>query len=173
MLTIDVFSSFQVESELKSLSYVDNICVHGDSFQNYIVGLIIPNPNAIRPLAKKLGLDDKAPLPDLYSNPLIEKEVLSALKIHAVKAGLHKSEIPQKIKLCPEEWTPDTGLVTAALKIRRKQIKDFYQRDIDRMYSDNTGDHSNNNNVITNGKSNGVRNGHVHLSNQAAKEKTP
>lgn len=43
-------------------------------------------------------------------------------------------EIPTKFKLCPEEWLPDTGLVTAALKIRRKQIHDFYKSDIDRMY---------------------------------------
>lgn len=43
-------------------------------------------------------------------------------------------EIPTKFKLCPEEWIPDTGLVTAALKIRRRQIHDFYKIDIDRMY---------------------------------------
>jgi hypothetical protein len=29
---------------------------------------------------------------------------------------------------------PDSGLVTAALKIKRKEIQDFYQREIDRMY---------------------------------------
>ena len=129
---------------------MDNICVYGDSFQNYIVGLVIPNPNAIRPLAKKLGLDENAPLASLYSNLQIEREVLEALKLHAVKAGLHKSEIPRKIKLCSEEWTPDSGLVTAALKIRRKQIRDFYIRDIERMYSqpDSNG-YTVNNNKLT------------------------
>lgn len=133
---------------------MDNICVYGDSLQNYIVALIIPNPNAIRPLAKKLGFNEDASLTSLYSNRIIEQEVLAALKEHARKAGLHKSEIPQKIKLCSEEWTPDTGLVTAALKIRRKPIKDFYARDIQRMYeepalaTDITFNNNNNNNII-------------------------
>lgn len=40
-----------------------------------------------------------------------------------------------QIKLCTEEWVPDSGLVTAAFKIRRKQIQQFYQADIDDMYS--------------------------------------
>ena len=40
-----------------------------------------------------------------------------------------------QIKLCTEEWHPDSGLVTAAFKIRRKQIQTFYQADIDDMYS--------------------------------------
>jgi long-chain acyl-CoA synthetase len=43
-------------------------------------------------------------------------------------------EIPSKIRLCCEEWLPDSGLVTAALKLRRKNIQDFYQMEINKMY---------------------------------------
>lgn len=53
---------------------------------------------------------------------------------HARMCHLNKMEIPLKLKLCHEDWLPDSGLVTAALKIRRKQIYDFYRRDIDGMY---------------------------------------
>lgn len=38
------------------------------------------------------------------------------------------------MKLCHEDWQPDTGLVTAAYKIRRKKIQQFYQQDIDELY---------------------------------------
>ena len=31
-------------------------------------------------------------------------------------------------------WLPDSGLVTAALKLKRKEIQRTYQQDIDRMY---------------------------------------
>lgn len=44
-----------------------------------------------------------------------------------------------QVKLCVEEWLPDSGLVTAALKIRRKQIQQFYQRDIDALYAEPMG----------------------------------
>ena len=38
------------------------------------------------------------------------------------------------VTLCNEMWDPDSGMVTAAFKIKRKPIQDFYQKDIDRMY---------------------------------------
>ena len=49
--------------------------------------------------------------------------------------GLEKFEIPTKMTLIPIPWLPDTGLVTAALKLKRKEIQRRYQEDIDRMYS--------------------------------------
>ena len=114
------------------------MCVYGDPFQNYVIALVIPNPNAVRLLGKRLGREDVDDdrVKQLYSDPTIVHETLQAITAHAKKAGLHKSEIPQRIKLCTEEWTPDNGLLTAGLKIRRRQIKDFYSRDIELMYRD-------------------------------------
>lgn len=124
-----------MESELKSCAYIDNVCVYGDSYENHIIGLVVPNPLAIKSLAKKLGTNyESKSLHELYDDGLITEEVLKELQIHAKKSGLHKSEIPFKIKLVKEEWTPDSGLVTAALKIRRKPIKEYYQNCIDSMY---------------------------------------
>lgn len=73
---------------------------------------------------------------ELCSNPLMEKVVLAEIQKHAGKCGrLEKLEIPKAVKLVSEVWTPDSGLVTAALKLRRKNIQDHYQILIDRMYS--------------------------------------
>ena len=36
--------------------------------------------------------------------------------------------------LCEEEWTPESGLTTAAMKLKRKPLQQFYQADINRMY---------------------------------------
>jgi len=50
---------------------------------------------------------------------------------------LEKFEIPGAVTLCSELWTPDSGLVTAAFKLKRKPITDFYKADLDRMYGIN------------------------------------
>lgn len=50
--------------------------------------------------------------------------------------GLRGAEIPKKVKLCTEEWNPESGLVTAAFKIRRKNIETRYKSVIDSMYSE-------------------------------------
>ena len=44
-------------------------------------------------------------------------------------------EAPTKIKFVKETWIPDTGLVTDSLKIKRKEIDKFYQKEISQLYS--------------------------------------
>ena len=54
---------------------------------------------------------------------------------YGVKNGLEKFELPLKILLITnEEWTPESGLVTAAFKIRRKQVVARYKQEIDMLY---------------------------------------
>lgn len=48
---------------------------------------------------------------------------------------LEKFEIPAAVKLCTEVWSPDMGLVTAAFKLKRKDIQERYQHEINRMYA--------------------------------------
>lgn len=129
-----LFFHHQVETELKSCSFVDNICVYGDSKFPNTIALIQGNMKAIQALAKRLGkasdqlekfLDDR----DILSN------VCEALQDHGANAGLRKSSIPTKVKLCKEEWTPSNGLVTATFKIKRKNLINFYKEDIKRFYN--------------------------------------
>lgn len=123
----------KVETELKSCAFVDNICVYGDSYHSYIIALVVPNVRALRQLAKTLAKDSLTHA-ELCRDQEILKEVTKALRNHGIAAKLHKNEIPTKILLVPEDWTPDSGLVTAALKLRRKNIEEKYKMEINKMY---------------------------------------
>lgn len=48
---------------------------------------------------------------------------------------LERFEIPGALKLCPEQWSPDMGLVTAAFKLKRKAVEERYKHEISRMYA--------------------------------------
>jgi long-chain acyl-CoA synthetase len=50
------------------------------------------------------------------------------------QARLEKFEIPARVKLIPEPWTPESGLVTAALKLKREIIKKGYEGDLAKLY---------------------------------------
>ncbi|KAG9510695.1 Long-chain-fatty-acid--CoA ligase 4, partial [Fragariocoptes setiger] len=112
----------KVETELKGCEYVDNICVYGDSFKSYLVGLVAPNPKALKQLGESLGLKGKS-MKELCENRAVNEKVTQAIITYAKSAGLQKTEIPNRYKLCHEEWVPDAGLVTAAMKIRRRNIQ--------------------------------------------------
>lgn len=49
-------------------------------------------------------------------------------------AQLERFEIPRKVRLCPNPWTPDSGLVTDNLKLKRIELKSHYQEVIEKMY---------------------------------------
>ncbi|CAF1834469.1 unnamed protein product [Brassica oleracea var. botrytis] len=48
-------------------------------------------------------------------------------------AKLEKFEIPGKIKLLPEPWTSESGLATAALKIKREKIKAKFKDELHKL----------------------------------------
>ncbi|CAG0899945.1 unnamed protein product, partial [Cyprideis torosa] len=79
--------------------------------------------------------DDSLSLEELCQNKQVEAAVVKELQAHGKRASLQKFEIPSAVKLCPEQWTPDSGLVTAAFKLRRKPIQEKYKEEIRRMYA--------------------------------------
>jgi long-chain acyl-CoA synthetase len=60
--------------------------------------------------------------------------VLRELVKHSRLHQLERFETPGAITLVAEEWTPESGLATAAQKLKRKPIQERYQQDLDRMY---------------------------------------
>ncbi|CAK9142255.1 unnamed protein product [Ilex paraguariensis] len=65
----------------------------------------------------------------------ILREYMRQIFLAAKVARLEKFEIPAKIKLLSEQWTPESGLVTAALKIKREAIRKAFSEDLDKLYS--------------------------------------
>lgn len=59
---------------------------------------------------------------------------LSSNNLYIFLVKLQRFEIPVMVHLSPEPWTPETGLVTDAFKLKRKELKNHYLNDIERMY---------------------------------------
>lgn len=54
---------------------------------------------------------------------------------HCLSQSVDRFEAPTKLKFVKEAWVPDSGLVTDSLKIKRKEIDKFYQKEISQLYS--------------------------------------
>lgn len=124
----------KVEAELKTCPVVENICVYGDPNKTYTVALVVPNNHILEEIAANIGITGKS-FEELCNNTLVEKAVLQELVEQAKKCNLQRFEIPGAVKLCPEQWSPDMGLVTAAFKLKRKAVQERYQHEINRMYA--------------------------------------
>ncbi|CAG8484402.1 9547_t:CDS:2 [Scutellospora calospora] len=123
----------KLESVYKSTLFISNICVCANSFLNKPVALIHPVEAQLRNVAKEKNLGNMD-FEQLCSNKEITTTVFQACLTQAKKAGLKPAEMLGDITLVPDEWTPQNGLMTAASKIKRKDIQDKYKTDLDRMY---------------------------------------
>jgi len=125
----------KVEAQLKTHPLVENICVYGDSFQSHTVAIMVPIKNALEKFATELGKTE-ADYERLCKDNDVIKAVLNTLSMHGKKSNLERFEIPLRLTLSPETWTPESGLVTAAFKLKRKCIQTLFQPHIDEMYAD-------------------------------------
>ncbi|KAM9356635.1 long-chain-fatty-acid--CoA ligase 4 [Symphorus nematophorus] len=122
----------KVESALKNCSLIDNICAYANSEQNYVISFVVPNQKRLTELAKQRGI--VGTWEEICTHPEMEREVLREIKEVAVNIHLQRFEIPVKVHLSAEPWTPETGLVTDAFKLKRKELKNHYLHHIERMY---------------------------------------
>ncbi len=102
---------------------------------------MVPNQKVIESLAKQYGLQNYS-FDQLCKNNKIQNCVSIAIKAYGKQNGLSKREIPAKIKLCSEQWTPDNGLLTTALKLKRVINLNNYKREAMEIFSDDINNYS-------------------------------
>ena len=110
----------RLESIYKSCNLVANICVHANSNAKQPMAVIIPHADHLRhALEGKAGLDAHAPLAELCKDRAVAELVLKECNAVGKKNGFKPLELLQTVVLTAEEWTPESGLVTAAQKVQR------------------------------------------------------
>ncbi|KAI1725442.1 AMP-binding enzyme domain-containing protein [Ditylenchus destructor] len=122
----------RVETTLLTNPNVDNICVYGNSQRDFLVALVVPNQKNLEMLAEKNGVTGKK-WEDLCRDSTLCKVLQKELADY-VTGKLNRPEIPQKVFICHEPWTPASGLLTEALKLKRKNIEKAFEKEIKIMY---------------------------------------
>ncbi|XP_061684160.1 long-chain-fatty-acid--CoA ligase 3a [Syngnathoides biaculeatus] len=122
----------KVEAALKNCPLVDNICAYARSDETYAIAFVVPNQKQLQALADLYGISGSRE--ELCNNKIMEELVLKVINEATLAGQLERFEIPRKIQMSPDLWTPETGLVTDAFKLKRKELEIHYRNDIARMY---------------------------------------
>ncbi|KAI0758848.1 long-chain-fatty-acid-CoA-ligase [Fomes fomentarius] len=126
----------RLESIYKSCNLVANICVHANSNAKQPMAVIIPHPDHLRHAleGKDIGVDPKQALPELCRASAVADLVLKECNAVGKKNGFKPMELLQAVVLTPDEWTPQSGLVTAAQKVQRKKVAEVFDKEIKAVY---------------------------------------
>lgn len=123
----------KVEAVLIMSQYVEQIMLHADHLHSYCVALVVPSQKVLESWARKemLIYND---FEDLCQKKEAIKEIhMSILKV-AKEANLNNFEIPKKIKLLSHPWTPESNLVTTALKLKREALTTAFEQELNELY---------------------------------------
>jgi len=126
----------KVESLLKLHPAVDNLCVFARPTMDHCVALIIPNQLWLDQAIDRLGRGSME-REEACMDRQIARDLQAELLKHGLRLKLQKFEIPRTLCLVSEPWTPESGLITAAFKLKRKSLENAYQDDIAEMYAGN------------------------------------
>lgn len=118
----------RLESTYKSCNYVSNICVHAIPDATQPIAIIVPHEVHLR--AALTAEDARTPLADLCASAKVKALVLRECNAAGKKSGFKGIEMLQAVVLTADEWTPESGLVTAAQKIQRKKIEQRFDAEI-------------------------------------------
>lgn len=123
----------RLEAIYKSSNFVANLCVYGHPDARQPMAVIFPNEVHLRQTLRQNaleGVDPEASLHSLCGDSNVRKLVLENCNALGKKNGFKPLEILEAIVLTDEEWTPESGLVTAAQKLQRKKIHERFKSEI-------------------------------------------
>jgi len=124
----------KVENVMKLCKYVENALCYCNGTHDYTIGLVVPMVPVLKGLAAELGKSADASMEDLCKDAQIIEAVTQSVK-DAAKGKLQGFEIPTKVALIADPWTPENELLTAAMKLKRIPIVKKHQADIDAIYT--------------------------------------
>ena len=113
--------------------------VHGDSFQNCLVAIVVPDEDPVRHWAKTNNEPETTSFADLCNNSkspqLLKAAIMTDIQNLSRAGGLLGFETVKDIYLEHELFSAEKDLVTPTFKLKRNKLRDAYQGEIDAMYA--------------------------------------
>jgi fatty acid CoA ligase FadD9 len=109
----------KIENVIQQSAFVSQVFIYGDSLQEYVVAVIIPNKDSKN--------NNHFDLSDIT--------ILNDVRLRCQQAQLRPWEIPRDIIIeRTQVWTENNGLMTATQKINRNQLISYYKEQIEALY---------------------------------------
>lgn len=114
----------KVENVYAACSIVQQIMVHGDSSQSYLLAIVIPDPVQLAGIAsgvwkKPVRETDLAALDEAARDRKVVKAILDILTKDGIKYGLKGYELVKRVFVTNELFSVENECLTPTMKVRR------------------------------------------------------
>ncbi|RKP27272.1 hypothetical protein SYNPS1DRAFT_12943 [Syncephalis pseudoplumigaleata] len=126
----------RIENVYQKHELVAQAFVYGHSLQATLVGIIVPDEEALRKFAASHKMGDKS-FKELCESEEVRQHVLRQLNAFGKQNDLKGFENVKNIRLEHEPFSVENDLLTPTFKIKRQPVQAKYQAVIDAMYAEN------------------------------------
>ncbi|XP_006462792.1 hypothetical protein AGABI2DRAFT_186655 [Agaricus bisporus var. bisporus H97] len=130
----------KVESLMCSHPFIAQIFIYGDSFQSYLIAIVVPDPIALAQIASRIfgrniAPEDQVGLQEAIKDVRLNTNILKELTKHGQSVGLKGFEMIKRIHLTLTLFSIDNDALTPTMKYKRKNVAKLYQTEIAHLYS--------------------------------------
>ncbi|XP_015673745.1 long-chain-fatty-acid--CoA ligase 6 isoform X1 [Protobothrops mucrosquamatus] len=112
---------------------VSQIYVHGDSLQAFLVGIVVPDAEVMPGWATKRGFDGT--FTELCNNTKLKDAIMEDMVQLGKESGLYSFEQVKAVYIHSEMFSVQNGLLTPTLKARRSELREYFKKQIEDLYS--------------------------------------
>uniref|UniRef100_A0A8C3IPW9 Long-chain-fatty-acid--CoA ligase n=1 Tax=Chrysemys picta bellii TaxID=8478 RepID=A0A8C3IPW9_CHRPI len=112
---------------------IAQIYVHGDSLQAFLVGIVVPDSEVMPGWARKRGFEGT--YAELCKNTELTQAIMEDMVRLGKEGGLHSFEQVKTIYIHSDMFSIQNGLLTPTLKARRRELRDYFKKQIEELYS--------------------------------------
>ncbi|OUR93082.1 hypothetical protein A9Q84_21500 [Halobacteriovorax marinus] len=122
----------KIENLMKGRLNVAHFMVIGDK-RKFLTAIVGIEKESFLPYLDQLGLKTNCTIEEIANNQHV-RDMIST-EIEEVNSRLAKFETIKKFYIAPIEFTPESGMITASLKLKKKELLKRFDKDIDAMYN--------------------------------------
>ncbi|KAJ8519883.1 hypothetical protein ONZ45_g3204 [Pleurotus djamor] len=130
----------KIENLYGNSPIIQQIYVHGDSLQPYLLAVVVPDPLTFAPLVaqvtgKKIAPENLSALSAACEDDKVKAKIQEALVFEAKKSGLKGFETIKRFHLTMDPFSVEEGTLTPTFKLKRRDAYAKFKAQIDALYA--------------------------------------
>src|SRR5690606_20741847 len=122
-----------LENRLTTHPLIEQVVIVGSGYK-FCTALIFPDEDKVRALARARGVDASRSIEELLSHPVIVNRYREL--VEEANTGMDPWSRIKRFRIIPTQLTPESGLLTPTMKVRRSRIREEFADEIESMYAD-------------------------------------
>ena len=129
-VALEALEAVYVQSDL---AMPNGVCVFVNPAKAYIAALVLTDEKKAMKFASESQIEGT--WPDILLKPEFHQKAAVSLAETAKKAGKKPFETVKYVRVVNDEWTPENGILTAAMKLKRRVVEERYAAVIGALFS--------------------------------------